>query len=111
MTVLDSRLVLAPMAGGPGTVDLAVAVARGGGFPMLPAGYLDPETLTERIRELRSRVGGTAYGVNLFVPQRLTVEAELAAARYAAALAPWAAKAGVELGPARADDDHFRKII
>ena len=41
------RIVLAPMAGGPGTPALAAAVAAGGGFPVLPSGYVSADTLAE----------------------------------------------------------------
>jgi nitronate monooxygenase len=60
-------IVLAPMAGGPSTPELAAAVSNAGGIGFLAAGYLSAETLQEqlaRTRELTSR----PFGVNLFVP-------------------------------------------
>ena len=63
------RIVLAPMAGGPGTAALAAAVAAGGGFPVLPSGYVRAETLAETIESYRAQ-SDSAYAVNLFVPAR-----------------------------------------
>lgn len=67
-------LIQAPMAGGPSTPELAAAVSRAGGLGFLAAGYLSaPQLATQlkRVRELlgSERVGGAAFGVNLFVPQ------------------------------------------
>ncbi|WP_174553581.1 NAD(P)H-dependent flavin oxidoreductase [Nocardia arizonensis] len=60
-------IVLAPMAGGPSTPELTVAVTEAGGFGLLAAGYLSAADLAERIAATRE---GTAapFGVNLFVP-------------------------------------------
>src|SRR4051794_17590924 len=60
-------IVLAPMAGGPSTPELAAAVSEAGGLGLLAAGYLSAAKLEEqlaRTRELTSR----PFGVNLFVP-------------------------------------------
>lgn len=109
MTDLDwaaHPLVLAPMAGGPSTVDLAVAAADGGLFPFLAGAYLPPERLAADIAELRSR-SPRPFGVNVFAPSPHPRGIEADVLAYAALLEPWAAAAGVELGRARWDDDHF----
>src|SRR4051794_21516994 len=64
---MTPEIVLAPMAGGPSTPELAAAVSNAGGLGFLAAGYLTAATLEEQIaktRELTDR----PFGVNLFVP-------------------------------------------
>ena len=101
-----SAVVLAPMAGGPSTVELAAAVAQAGGFPFLAGAYLAPDRLRSDVAALRSRTAA-AFGVNIFAPSPDDPSMTAAAQEYAARLAPWAAAAGVELGRPRYDDDHF----
>ena len=52
----DIRLpiIQAPMTGGPGTPQLAAAVANAGGLGALAGGYLQPEALRQSIAELRA---------------------------------------------------------
>jgi nitronate monooxygenase len=64
---LKHRIVQAPMAGGPSTVELARAVGDAGGLGFLAAGYLPPAKLREQIQELRAATGAP-FGVNVFVP-------------------------------------------
>jgi nitronate monooxygenase len=64
---LKHRIVQAPMAGGPSTVELARAVGDAGGLGFLAAGYLTPAKLREQIHELRAATGAP-FGVNVFVP-------------------------------------------
>jgi nitronate monooxygenase len=99
-------VVLAPMAGGPTTVDLAAAVAEAGGFAMYAGAYLSPDRLAADLAELSSRTR-KPFGVNLFAPSPDSPDARAEAQAYAARLAPWAAAAGVELGDPRYDDDAF----
>ena len=47
------RVVLAPLAGGPSTPELAAAVANAGGLGFVAAGYLAPEELEARLRRAR----------------------------------------------------------
>jgi nitronate monooxygenase len=104
--VLTSPVVLAPMAGGPGTVDLAVAVAESGGFPLLAGAYVTPDRLAADIEDFRSR-SSSPFGVNVFAPSPDEPGMQPAARAYAARLAPWAAAAGVGLGEPTYDDDSF----
>lgn len=99
-------LVLAPMAGGPSTVALAVAVAEGGFFPFLAGAYLSPDRLAADIAALRE-ASPHPFGVNVFAPSPDHPSMLEDAHRYAALLAPWAASAGVRLGEPRYDDDAF----
>jgi nitronate monooxygenase len=102
---LTVPVVGAPMAGGPSTPGLAVAVSDAGGLGFLAAGYLTPERLVEDIDAARG-LGSGPLGVNLFVPQHsVGVPARLES--YREALTPWAAHFGVEPGAPRADDDYW----
>lgn len=48
---LSVPIVLAPMAGGPSTVELAVAVSEAGGLGFLAAGYKTAATVRTEIEE------------------------------------------------------------
>src|SRR5688572_27869907 len=69
---LQVPIVLAPLAGGPATVELAAAVSEAGGLGFLAAGYRTAEEVRAQIAEVRSRLPKGArppsFGVNLFVP-------------------------------------------
>ncbi len=106
MTVLDSPVVLAPMAGGPGTVELAVAVADAGGFALLAGAYHRAERLAADVARMRARTA-RPFGVNVFAPSPDGTGMLDAARGYAALLEPWASAAGVALGTPRWDDDGF----
>jgi nitronate monooxygenase len=91
-------IVLAPLAGGPSTPELAAAVSEAGGLGFLAAGYLSAEALGERIartRELTDR----PFGVNLFVPGPAAPPEVFAA--YVAGLEA----EGLAVGAPRHDDD------
>src|SRR5580698_1613006 len=98
-------LVVAPMAGGPSTVDLVVASVRAGALGFLAGGYKTASALAEEMAAVRA-AGVDTFGVNLFVPGDPTRFArELAI--YVAALQPDAAALGVALGEAHWDDDGY----
>ena len=65
----DIPIVLAPLAGGPSTPELAAAVSNAGGLGFLASGYLSAAELADRRRRL-NELTGRPYGVNLFVPGR-----------------------------------------
>jgi nitronate monooxygenase len=67
------------MAGGGSTPALAVAVGRAGGLGFVAGGYLAPDALAAQIAEVRR--AGTAFGVNLFVPQPVAEPERVAAYR------------------------------
>ncbi len=92
-------VVLAPLAGGPSTPELAAAVANAGGLGFVAAGYLSPDELEVRLHRARELTDGP-LGVNLFVLEERPVD-EDALAAYADELA----REGVELGEPRFDDD------
>ena len=95
---LRHPIVQAPMAGGPSTVELAVAVSEAGGLGFLAAGYRTAEAVREEIRSFRSR-SSAPFGVNLFVPRSDPID-EAALAAYLETLGPGA-------GEPRWDDDQF----
>src|SRR3954447_21273571 len=99
---LETPIVLAPLAGGPSTPELAAAVSEAGGLGFLAAGYRTARTLAgalDRLATLTSR----PYGVNLFVPGQPTGPERWAG--YVRALGDEARRYDVELGTARFDDD------
>jgi len=100
LDTLEIPIVLAPLAGGPSTPELAAAVSGAGGLGFLAAGYLTADELGRRIartRELTDR----PFGVNLFVPGPVA-DPET----YAAYVAGLQAE-GLEFGAARTDDDDW----
>jgi nitronate monooxygenase len=97
-------IVLAPLAGGPTTPQLAAAVSNAGGLGFLAAGYLSADQLRAQIVQARE-LTGAPLGVNVFVPGSPSSPA--AVAEYAAAIAADARTAGVELGLARFHDDDW----
>jgi nitronate monooxygenase len=98
-------VILAPMAGGPSTPELAAAASTAGGLGFLAAGYLTADALADRIKVARTLTSGP-IGVNLFVPQPSVASAD-AIARYAAELAAEADRYGITLGQPRFTDDDW----
>jgi nitronate monooxygenase len=99
---LDVPIVLPPLAGGPATVDLAVAVSDAGGLGFLAAGYRTPDAVAEQMAEMRSRTS-RPFGVNVFAPPAGPAEP----ASYAAYVERLGARHGSEVGAPRFDDDAF----
>ena len=107
--LLDSSIVVAPMAGGPTTTALVTAAARGGAIGFLAAGYKQPAAVSQEIEEMRAT--GLPYGLNIFVPMPPPADIE-PLSRYRTSLEPEAARYGVRLPPLRLDDDdHFATKI
>lgn len=107
---LTIPVIAAPMAGGPTTPDLVVAAARAGGLGFLAGGYKSADVLAEQIGQVRA--AGTVFGVNLFAPNPVPVDA--AAFRdYAQAIAEEGREYGVDLldVPVTEDDDRWREKI
>lgn len=67
LDTLGVPIILAPLAGGPSTPELAAAVSGAGGLGFLAAGYLSADALGERIERTRT-LTDRPFGVNLFVP-------------------------------------------
>ena len=100
---LAVRIIVAPMAGGPSTPELAAAGTNAGGLGFVPAGYLTAEVFAERVAAAR-RLAAGPVGANLFVPQP-SAGTPAAIEAYAAALGPEMERYGVALGEPRFDDD------
>jgi nitronate monooxygenase len=102
-------VIVAPMAGGPSTPELAAAGTNAGGLGFVAAGYLTADAFAERLAGARGLTSGP-IGANLFVPQpsagtRENIEL------YAKALGPEAERYGAKLGEPRWDDDHWAAKI
>ncbi|HKV18390.1 MAG TPA: nitronate monooxygenase [Mycobacterium sp.] len=102
-------VIVAPMAGGPSTAQLAAAGTDAGGLGFLAAGYLSADALAERFTAARGLTTGP-LGVNLFVSQPSAATPEAVNA-YAEALANDAQRYGAQLGDPRfTDDDWAAKV-
>jgi nitronate monooxygenase len=106
VTGLDLPVIAAPMAGGPGSTALVLAVARAGGLGFLAAGYKTPQALTDEITAVAA--AGVPFGVNLFAPNPVPVD-PVAFRHYAALIGPEAARYGLTLDGATPvqDDDRW----
>jgi nitronate monooxygenase len=94
---------VAPMAGGPSTVELVTAAAQAGAFGFLAAGYKTAAAVRAEMDALRA--GGTSiFGVNVFVPGAPARDAGAVVA-YADSLRPDAARVGARVGEPAWDDD------
>ena len=106
LDTLDIPIVLAPLAGGPATVDLAVAVSDAGGLGFLAAGYRSADDMGDQVRAFRAR-SEMPFGVNVFTPPASPTEPAVYAS-YVERLRGEAGRAGVALGEPRADDDDWQ---
>lgn len=105
----DLPVLVAPMAGGPSTPALVAAAAAAGTLGFVAAGYRTAAQLAEDMATVRRTTD--AFGVNVFVPDRATVERDAVVA-YRDAIRPEAEQLGVELGEPRwvDDDDWAAKV-
>jgi nitronate monooxygenase len=106
---LQHPIVQAPLAGGPSTTALAVAVSEAGGLGFLAAGYRGVDAVRDEIAELR-RLSERPFGVNLFAPGPALGDSA-ALARYASTLAGEAERYGVDLGEPHHDDDGWAEKL
>lgn len=97
-------IVLAPLAGGPATPELAAAVSNAGGLGFVAAGYLTAGQLGDTLAATRA-LTTKPYGVNLFVPGRPSGQQTLA--RYVEVVGKEAVAVGAQAGPLRWDDDDW----
>ncbi len=92
---LRRPIVLAPMAGGPTTPELVVAVTEAGGLGMFAATGLPPDALRDAIAAIRAQTDGP-FGVNwLIAPPGSSGDIETVQA----ALDPLRAELGLPPGP------------
>jgi nitronate monooxygenase len=105
--ILDScsiPIVLAPLAGGPSTPELAAAVSNAGGLGFLASGYLSAAELADRRCRL-DELTGRPFGLNLFVPGPAGDVARVR--QFAAEIESDVSGAGARLGEPRHDDDDW----
>lgn len=110
---LQEPIVQAPLAGGPSTPELAIAVCRAGGLGFLAAGYRRADAVRDEIAAVRAAVGGSPFGVNVFVPAP-TDSARPDAPRLSAfveRLEPEARRQGARVGEPRYDDDDWERKL
>lgn len=88
---MDTRIIVAPMAGGPSTPALVSAAAEAGAFGFLAAGTIGPEQLHADVAALSTM----SFGINLFAPQNVVPDPKVALDL----LAPEFARHGVEPPP------------
>ena len=106
---LSEPIVQAPMAGGPSTPELAIAVCEAGGLGFLAAGYRKAEDVRAEIGAVRS---GTdrPFGVNLFVPSPAPAETGRLH-EYMRELEAEAQRHGVAVGEPRYEDDGWEQKL
>jgi nitronate monooxygenase len=98
-------VVVAPMAGGPSTVDLVVAAAEAGALGFLAGGYITADAMASQMAAVRDATDAP-FGVNVFVPGSPTTDpASLAA--YVDSIEPEANACGATLGTSAWDDDGY----
>ena len=95
----------APLAGGPSTPALAVAVCEAGGVGFVAAGYRAVSEVAADIESVRAATD-RPFGVNVFYPARGESD-DRAIAAYAERLAVEAERYGVEVGEPRWSDDEW----
>jgi nitronate monooxygenase len=95
-------IVLAPLAGGPSTPELAAAVSNAGGLGFLGAGYLSADGLERLIHATRA-LTDAPFGVNLFVVEERAVDRD--------AVDAYLATIDGELGEPRYDDDALESKV
>ncbi len=106
---LAEPIVQAPLAGGPSTPALAVAVCEAGGLGFLAAGYKQGAAVRADIEAVRASTR-RPFGVNLFVPAPEPADPE-SLRDYLRELAGEAERHGVELGQPRSDDDDWQQKL
>ncbi len=109
LSQLAEPIVQAPMAGGPSTPQLAIAVCEAGGLGFLAAGYRKPEDVRQEIEAVRAGTG-RPFGVNLFVPSSEPAEPGRLHG-YLRELEAEAQRHGVAVGDPRYEDDGWEQKL
>jgi nitronate monooxygenase len=98
---LAEPLVQAPLAGGPSTPELAVAVCEAGGLGFLAAGYKQADAVRAEIAQVRAATE-RPFGVNIFVPTPRPADPEVVRAYLATV---------PDAGEPRFDDDDWERKL
>ena len=96
---LTHPIIQAPLAGGPSTPDLTVAVSEAGGLGFLAAGYRSAEAVRADIRAVREQTDAP-FGVNLFALREQAVDRR--------ALSEYVERLGPAAGEPRFEDDDWQ---
>src|SRR6188768_2082172 len=99
---LTTPIVLAPLAGGPSTPELAAAVSNAGGLGFLGAGYLSAHALAERLSATRA-LTDRSIAVNLFVIAGEPADPST--------YVDYVTSLGPDAGQPRFDDDQFEAKV
>ena len=102
---LEIPIVLAPLAGGPSTPELAAAVSEAGGLGFVAAGYLAAGEIDRRLSRTRELTRGPV-AINLFVPGP-GPSAPAVYAPFVARFRAWAEGEEVAIGEPRYSDDDW----
>ncbi len=105
LSTLGLPIVQAPMAGGPSTPELTVAVCRAGALGVLAAGYKRADAVREDMNAVRAATDAP-FGVNVFVPSAGPADPD-AVREYLERIAPEAEGQGTSLGEPRFEDDDW----
>ncbi len=105
LSTLPLPIVQAPMAGGPSTPALAIAVCEAGGLGFVAAGYKRADAVRDEIRAVRAGTSAP-FGVNAFVPAPEPADPD-GLREYVQRLRAEAERQGAELGEPRFDDDDW----
>jgi len=106
---LAEPIVQAPMAGGPSTPQLAIAVSEAGALGFLAAGYRSVEAVRDEIEAVRASTD-RPFGVNLFVPTPAPAD-PACYYDFLTELEPEAERQGVQLEDPRFDDDGWERKL
>jgi nitronate monooxygenase len=103
--LITRPVIVAPMAGGVGTIALVTAAAEAGAIGFLPAGYKSAQAMRADIDAVQA-VADAPFGVNVFVPGPPFADGE-ALSRYLDSIADDAAAVGAAPAAAAWDDDDW----
>ena len=67
---LRHPLIVAPMAGGPSSVELVVASCKAGALGSIGAAYSDPASIADFVSKVRAQTD-KPFAINLFIPNSI----------------------------------------
>jgi nitronate monooxygenase len=106
---LAEPIVQAPLAGGPSTPQLAIAVCEAGGLGFVAAGYKTADAVAEQIDAVAASTS-RPLGVNVFVPAPEPADPDAVAA-YLEELEAEALLQSAEVGEPRFEDDDWERKL
>ena len=106
---LAEPIVQAPLAGGPSTPELAVAVCEAGGLGFVAAGYKTADATADQIDAVAAATS-RPFGVNVFVPSPQPGDPDAVSA-YLEELETEALLQGADVGEPRFEDDDWHRKL